>query len=788
MNKISRTSALLASAPHLPLPNWQPQPYPVPQALAGTATITPDAPVEAGSWQSFTLVYTAGRFGIDDSGSIKVCFRFASDQTRPQLDDPAAPGFVSVEASNGAVLEPRFDYKQNTRPWDRTLHIKVVRGFMREGDTITVRFGDRRQGSPGMRTQTFAEPFFEFHVLADPIACYYFVPVAAQPMIKIEAGPRCGWIAVLPSLVGRGETFSLRLRSEDLWGNPSGKGPAELHLGASLRVEGLPTSLSLVDGQVTAVIEGLRPTEEGDLRIELRAADGKRLAVSNVMRIVSEVPSTHLFWADFHAQSGETIGTNAAEDYFAFARDTAFIDIVGHQGNDFQITPEFWSRLNRLYELFDDPGRFVTIPGYEWSGNTALGGDRNVFFAESGRPIRRSSHALVADHSDLATDCHTANELFAALKRDGEDTITFAHVGGRYADIGVAHDIAIETAVEVHSSWGTFEWIVNDAFDLGYRVGIVANSDGHKGRPGAEGPGASLFGAYGGLTCLQLPELSRRAVFEALRARRHYATTGSRVLLDVTASFPAETELFAVDPALGPTSRQKVAGAPMGSIVHTAGDTAILTIAVSASAPIERIEIRNGRETVAVHRPYGTDQLGRRIRVVWSGAEYRGRFRMTAWDGHASLADNAFERAEAINFFNPDRPLKRDSESALSWRSITTGNFSGFDATLREASVGRLAIETPLGKLDIAVADIGYEPLTFDYGGLDRKLTVYRLPDVNACLSATIEQVIPLRADRDNPLYASVFTEDGHQAWSSPIYTVPRPGWMVLPARPASPS
>jgi uncharacterized protein DUF3604 len=777
MNRISGLS-MQSSAPRQPMPNWQPQPYPVPQALAGTATVTPDSPVEAGSWQSFTLVYTAGRFGIDDSGSVKVCFRFASDQTRPQLDDPAGPGFVTVEASNGAVLEARFDYKQNTRPWDRTLYIKVVRGFMREGDTITVRFGDRRQGSPGMRTQTFAEPFFEFHVLADPIACYYYVPVAVQPMIAIEAGARSGWIAVLPSIIARQETFTLRLRSEDQWGNPSGKGPVELFLSASAPVDGLPASLQLADGEATVCIEGLRPAAEGDFKIELRDSSGRRLAISNAMWVVKDVPERRLFWADFHAQSGETIGTNAAEDYFAFARDTAFVDIVGHQGNDFQITAEFWKELNRLYDQFDAPGRFVTMPGYEWSGNTALGGDRNVFFAETGQTIRRSSHALVPDHADLASDCHTANELFAALKRDGEDVITFAHVGGRYADIGVAHDVAIETAVEVHSSWGTFEWIVNDAFDLGYRVGIVANSDGHKGRPGAEGPGASLFGAYGGLTCLQLPELSRPAVFAALRARRHYATTGARVLLDVTASFSGQTNLFAADPALGPTAYQPVTRAPMGAIVDSDGDTATLHVTVSAAAPIERVEIRNGREIVAVHRPYSADQIGCRIRVIWSGAEYRGRFRLTSWDGRAALEGNAFERAEPINFFNPDRPLQREGEHALSWRSITTGNFSGFDATLREPNAGMLTVETPLGRIELALADIGFQPLTFEFGGLDRKLMVYRLPDINPCLSMTINQAVALHGDRDNPLYVSVITEDGHQAWSSPVYAVPRPSWV----------
>ena len=55
--------------------------------------------------------------------------------------------------------------------------------------------------------------------------------------------------------------------------------------------------------------------------------------------------------------------------------------------------------------------------------------------------------------------------------------------------------------MEVHSAWGTFEWLLTDGFALGHRCGVVCNSDGHKGRPGASYPGASMFGAYGGLTC-----------------------------------------------------------------------------------------------------------------------------------------------------------------------------------------------------------------------------------------------------------------------------------------------
>ena len=49
---------------------------------------------------------------------------------------------------------------------------------------------------------------------------------------------------------------------------------------------------------------------------------------------------------------------------------------------------------------FQEDGRFVTFPGYEWSGNTGLGGDRNVLYRSEGRPIHRSSHALVEDLLD----------------------------------------------------------------------------------------------------------------------------------------------------------------------------------------------------------------------------------------------------------------------------------------------------------------------------------------------------------------------------------------------------
>jgi hypothetical protein len=136
---------------------------------------------EAGSFQSFEVVFTAGRFGVDDTGSIRVVHRFASDMGAPQTRDPAAPNYVTAEASNGARLELDYNPRLTMRPWGKTLTVGVGRGFLAPGDSITVRLGDRRGGSPGMRLQTFCEDRFEFRVLADVFASCNWALLPSSP-------------------------------------------------------------------------------------------------------------------------------------------------------------------------------------------------------------------------------------------------------------------------------------------------------------------------------------------------------------------------------------------------------------------------------------------------------------------------------------------------------------------------------------------------------------------------------------------------------------------------------
>ncbi|TAJ93013.1 MAG: DUF3604 domain-containing protein [Reyranella sp.] len=733
----------------------------------GSAILSPTDAVEAGSFQSFTLVYTAGYFGIDDTGSIKIVQRFAGDIGKPQWSDPTAANYTTVEASNGAVLDVRYDPKMNIRPWDKTLFIRVIRGFLNEGDTITVRFGDRRQGSPGMRMQTFVESTFEFRVLVDAFATYNYVELPIQPTFPVVAGPAVTWKALLPTLRRSGETFRLGFKGEDKWGNPSDQVEGTFSLRANLPVRGLPERFSMSRGEAAKSIDGLSMEKPGDLLIDVLDSAGRVLCRSNPLRIAADAP-LRSYWCDLHGQSEETIGTNSARELIEFARDRAFLDGMSHQGNDFQITTPFWNELNKLTREYNEDGRFIIFPGYEWSGNTGLGGDRNVMFMHEGRQIHRSSHALVDDTSDLKSDSNSAEQLFQALK--DEDCVVFAHIGGRYADIKMAHDARIERSVEVHSDWGTFEWLVQDALEQGYRIGILANSDGHKGRQGASHPGASLFGAYGGLSCLLATDLTRAGLFDALRRRHHYATTGCRMVLDVRAAFDSEAMLYTDDPNLGAAQHTRGREAMMGDIVQSTDAAVEFTIEAHASAPIERLEIRNGLEVLETWRPYEATALGRRIRVIWEGSEYRGRGRQTIWDGGCTLEGNSFERFVPINMWNLDRKIEQTAPGALSWTALTTGGFGGFDAWLTDPRAGTLRIETPLVKCEISVADIGHEDMVFDAGGIRRRIRIFRLPDENPYREVKLSRRIALKPTGDNALYACLTQEDGHLIWSSPIY------------------
>ena len=458
------------------------------------------------------------------------------------------------------------------------------------------------------------------------------------------------------------------------------------------------------------------------------------------------------YWADLHGQSEETIGTNSIDEYFRFGRDYGFLDACAHQGNDFQITDEFWNKIQATTRAYYRPRKFVTFPGWEWSGNTGLGGDRNVLFRTEGGPISRSSRALLRDDEAIDPCSDTVEQLFDRLQSDKRDSMLIAHVGGRYADLD-RHREGLESAVEVHSAWGTFEWMLEDAFRCGYRVAIVANSDGHKGRPGASYPGASTFGSYGGLTCILATQLDRDGVWSAYQDRRVYATTGARIVLDVTAGENSQMG------SVLPVSRTK---------------TPTFHVRVIGTSAIERIELRNAMQVLKTIRPYASADLVGRVKLLWQGAEVRGRGRLVNWDGGLKVLGNRIQHFDTINFHNREKKCVSKNQTELAWQSTTTGGVAGVILDLEKPNAGQLRVSTTQKSCRVAVSKLGVKGRAFRCGGLEKVISAYRLPAAGGCHEVSF-QFTPQSKQLnhgDNPIYACVVQEDGQMAWSSPIYLV----------------
>ncbi len=693
----------------------------------GSASIEPYGPVVAGSFQCIIFTYTAGH-PIDDTGYLKIVFRHVGDFGTPQFDSPTAANYCTVTTNGDCHIEPRWDPKGHTRPWGQSLLLKVMNGFLKEGEKIIITFGDRSGGSPGWQMQTFCEDSFEFKTLVDPIATYEFKEIMKSPTLSVIPGQPSRAVCIAPSQIIANKDFYYYLKLEDQWGNPTDK-PLKIH----------HTGFSKI---------GINSVTISDEKTKL-------LAESNPIETLEEEELLHPYWADFHGQSEETVGSNSIQDYFAFAHDYALIDIAGHQGNDFQISDDFWDTINETTRKFYQPDSFVTFPGYEWSGNTPLGGDRNIFFRSEGGQISRSCTDLLQEKQSAYANSPTVLELFEKLRGQMSGAFAFAHVGGRYADITM-HDPEIELAVEIHSDWGTFEWLLEDALKLGYRIGICANSDGHKGRPGASYPGASKFGSLGGLTCVLATRLERESIFDALKARHCYATTGNRSLVKV---------YIIMD------NGQR---AMMGDIVSYEYGKALLSVNITGTAPIESVEIRNGLDTIGTFRPYDNNDIchSKRLKIVWSGSELRGRARMVSWDGTLQLIGNTISSARAVNLWNEHHPLKLIDDNHLEWESITTGGVAGIILTLKEANTGQIEIETAQGNISIDVNSTGISPKTWNYGGLDKHLKIYRLPDNKSSTEVSFKLAINKLQKGDNPIYVRMMQEDGHMAWSSPVYLI----------------
>ena len=712
----------------------------------GTAEITPGpegAPaVRAGSVGTWTIRYRTGVAGIDEGGRIRVAWRSVSDWPSPQFDEPAAPNYVTVRTSGDSTLIPSFG-GTGIRPWSRALTLRVVEEALAPGDEVIIVLGDTSGGSPGMRAQTHPEHPFRFKLDVDPFGTALFEPVADLPLEIIgDAAARLEVVA--PSDAVASEPFRLQVRALDTWGNPDPGYTGTVSF-ESEQTDGLPARYTFEMGDAgVRWFDGVALHQPGIARITV---SDTRLGttVSNPIEVHETQPALYRYWGDIHGQTEETVGTGTIRGFFEYARDIAGIHVAAHQGNDFQITPELWDELCARVEEYYDPGNFVTFHGYEWSGNTTGGGDHNVYLKEPRTP-QRSSHTQIEDRRDEDHDRYPITRLHES-NRDRDDMLIVPHIGGRRADIQW-HEPTLEPAIEIASQWGRFEWFALEALERGYKVGFTGGSDDHSARQGWSSPTLAHHGVHGGLTAFRAPELTRDAIWDALKARHLYGTSGPRILIDLDVNGHA----IGSEPELSETPQ--------------------IQARVVGTTEIDTVELRRGTETVhtvsGLPEPESDEPM--RIRLAWRGARNRGRSRALDWSGELRVWNGTMTAAENYSIENSLEGIQEWNSNRIVWTSHTCGDWDGIivDVECDEETI--FDFRTPSMAFLFTRADVLSGELRHTGRFLEQQTVVRRLSHRPGLSEIALDWQDENPREGINPYWLWITQADGELAWTSPVY------------------
>lgn len=302
----------------------------------------------------------------------------------------------------------------------------------------------------------------------------------------------------------------------------------------------------------------LRPARIDRVPVSEGARASAVSSLSEHARLGDDPASRHglrTFFGDIQQHSAHSDGLGTADEAYLRARDRYGDDFVALTDHESflgkRTSPGEWAYLQAVADRFEEPGRFATLVAYEWTGRRHPGpGHKCVYLPRTGLPL--------VSRDDVA-------EGGAAVRAIAElgGFASPHHIGWTGCDES-GHDPIGQPVWEICSCHGCYEhWdhplghrgelreqTAQEMLARGHRFGFTAASDSH-GLLWHHGESRKRDPFRTGLTAVQAPELSRRAIFEALRNRRCYATSGEKILLDFTvADRPMGSELCAAGPQL----------------------------------------------------------------------------------------------------------------------------------------------------------------------------------------------------------------------------------------------
>lgn len=564
----------------------------------GRTEMTPPSPLIVGCCYDITLTYFPEEQELPPG--TMVAFDIPRTWTQPHANAPG-PGFVTAERSDGPC-ELEFSNNENLEWWIKvrvTESAESASGFVRVTyHQVTI------QRFPQDKWINWRS-VFRTVVDVEGKGEYAVVPAAKTAKPVIQAAPAARFYVATPAVVRPGEEIEVRAAALDYCDNRACPSPVGDVFAAG------------VDDPFTPIATGtLKPEDKGLARLRVRVPEDVetfRVSVSNRRDnliglgpvSVMSPDAMQVYFGDIHAKTVLSDGLKTPMEYFEHARDVALTDfgaIADHNHSEVsrvegpfatRMSDEAYAEIQAACEAYNEPGRFVTLQGFEQNHIKDYPGHRNIYYRGICPGLFRGE---------------TLEELYAFV--EGHDALIIPHHTVIWRTRVAFGRPEYEPLVEMYSTHCTSEvkgspinnWettggktesgiSAREILDAGHRVGFIAASDNHNGAPGLSArPSRFTNLAYrGGIAAVVAPELTRESVFDALKARRCYATSGARIYLD-----------FRLNGQIMGTEMKVERGSELPYEITVAGTDKISRIELIVNGVEETIWTYDGRDCVKI--------------------------------------------------------------------------------------------------------------------------------------------------------------------------------------------
>lgn len=494
-----------------------------------TASIDPEEAV-AGVPTTVTLTVRIGETTLAAGGRIAVYFQkdfggFANSYVGRLFQGPdGQSGYGSRITARASKSDVGLRVRVHSSGAVFTcVEVIVEKGELNRGETVAIVIGDPSRCEPPVVCEKAKA--LPFRIAIDYRGDDEFHPIAENPSIRV-VGNRAAYLRCFASPGPLpGEPVAVRVVAADLENhNPSHHHQGEITLKTNGDPKAKPLTVDMPESAHGSLrIENVAVPKSGVSRIQVVDERNSLMGRTNPIQPGIAPPGERLYFGEIHSHTEISDGTGSVEDNFHWARDVEGLDFAAladhfEDGQSYNHTLEDKWRLTKdATRKFNDPGRFVTLLGYEIGTVEA---HRNVYFRDDeGRMIVEGPGG----------ERVTMDNVFDKL--EGTEYILIPHAPKFH---GINWDRPPrpdrQRLVEICSNWGISESggegthkSVQHALDMGYQFGFTGGTDNHNAEPGNPD--------LGGITGLYAPELTREAVFDALMARHTFATSGPRMTL-----------------------------------------------------------------------------------------------------------------------------------------------------------------------------------------------------------------------------------------------------------------